>query len=313
MERMALGCLRWVVLWTSAGVALAQPLRVYSEFQRIDPFGSVVAVDKAVRPREILSPAVLRNAFASFHLAVNVPAGVQYSLFVGQNPDRTAAPAFYKELYTRRGEAWIPDGLEKLSISEQGLVAEAGRQVPGQTTVAYWLDLWIPPDAKIGRFRFEVQLNVGEEWFIYPMEVRVLTPVLAGPADPSGALAPIEVSAAASAASVLRGYVCGAGQPAAEGPLTIRRLIRRNARQDQRLARWLEPKLGKDVLIAEILQPLLPEAQIQAWCHSPLFPPELGAEWYLPVRDHLYRTADLAASGSDPGVKITITPVKPQP
>jgi hypothetical protein len=31
------------------------------------------------------------------------------------------------------------------------------------------------------------------------------------------------------------------------------------------------------------------------------------------VRDYLYRTADLAASGSDPGVKITITPVKPEP
>jgi hypothetical protein len=310
---MALGCLRWIVLWTSAGVALAQTVKVYSEFQRIDPFGSVVAVDKAVRPREILSPAALRNALASFHLAVNVPAGVQYSLFVGQNPDRTAVPAFYKELYTRLGAAWIPDRLEKLSISEQGLVAEAARQVPGQTTVAYWLDLWIPPDAKTGRVRFEVQLNIGEEWVIYPLEVRVLTPVLAGPADPSGALAPIQASAAASAASVLRGYVCGAGKPEAEGPLTIRRLIRRNARQDLRLVRGLEPKLGKDVLIAEMLQSLILQTQIQAWCQSPVFPPDLGAEWYLRVRDRLYRAADLAASGSDPEVKITITPVKPQP
>lgn len=310
---MALGFLRWVALWAAAGVAGAQPVRVYSEFQRLDPFGEVVAADKAVRPREVVSPAAVRNAFASFHVAVNLPASVQYWLFVGQNPDRTVVPTLYKQLYARLGAAWIPDGLEKLSISGEGLVADVARQVPGQTTVTYWLDLWIPPDTKVERFRFEVQLNAGEDWVIYPMEVRVLNPVLAPPADRSGGLAPIGASVASSAASVLRNYVCGAGKPEAEGTLTIRRLIRRNARQDQALARWLEPKLGKSVLIAEMLLPLAPNTEVQAWCQSPVFPKELGAEWYLRVRDYLYRTADLAASGTDPGVKITITPVKPEP
>lgn len=310
---MALGVLRWVALWTAAGAAVAQPVKVYSEFQRIDPFGNIVAADKAVRPREILSPAVVRNAFASFHVVVSQPSGVEYSLFLGQNPDRTAVPTVYKEVYTRVGAAWIPDGLEKLSVNGQGLVGKVARQVPGQATVSYWLDLWIPANAKFGRLRFEVQLNVGEDWTIYPMEVRVLDPVLAPAGERSGRLAPIEASAASSAASVLSSYLCGSGQPEAEGALSIRRLIRRNARQDQALARWLEPKLGRHVLMAGLLGPLSPDTQLEAWCRAPVFPKELGAEWYLRIRDYLHRTADLIATGAKPTVKITVTPVKPQP
>jgi hypothetical protein len=216
------------------------------------------------------------------------------------------------KVYTRVGTAWIPDGLEKRSVNEQGLVGAVARQVPGQTAVSYWLDLWIPAAAKVGRFRFEMQLSVGEAWMVYPMEVRVPSPVLASAGERSGSLAPIGASAATSAASVLNSYLCGAGKPEAEGALSIRRLIRRNARQDQALAGWLEPKLGRSNLIAGLLQPLSPDTELEAWCRSPALPKELGAEWYLRVRDYLYRTAELMATGAKPAVKITVTPVKPE-
>ena len=55
------------------GPVLAQSLRVVSEFQRFDPFGNVVPVDHTGEPREILSPALARNAFASFHVIVTIP------------------------------------------------------------------------------------------------------------------------------------------------------------------------------------------------------------------------------------------------
>ena len=47
----------------AAGAAAQAPsLRVYSELQRVDPFGKLVSADapsrSGVRPREILSPAV---------------------------------------------------------------------------------------------------------------------------------------------------------------------------------------------------------------------------------------------------------------
>lgn len=84
--------------------APAQTIRVYSEFQRIDPFGKVVAADAgaAVQPREILSPAVVRNAFASFHVAVTAPVGTEFTLYEGQNPEGSFRVSVYKEVFARR-------------------------------------------------------------------------------------------------------------------------------------------------------------------------------------------------------------------
>jgi hypothetical protein len=91
--------------------ASAQSLRVYSEFQRIDPFGAVVAVDRAERPREILSPALARNAHATFQAVISVPSGSQYSLYVAQNPEDAVRVTAYLPTFVKRGETWIPDGL----------------------------------------------------------------------------------------------------------------------------------------------------------------------------------------------------------
>ena len=52
---------------------LLPELEIYSEFQRVDPFGRIISNDRAQRPREILSPAIPRNGFASFHIVVTAP------------------------------------------------------------------------------------------------------------------------------------------------------------------------------------------------------------------------------------------------
>src|ERR1700733_6174718 len=66
-----------------SGAAWAQPLSVYSEFARINASGEVTAPET---PREILSPALVRNGFTSFQVVVQAPADRQWWLFVGQNP-----------------------------------------------------------------------------------------------------------------------------------------------------------------------------------------------------------------------------------
>ena len=164
-----------------AAGAWAQSLRVYSEFQRIDPFGAVVAADRAERPREILSPAVARSAYATFQVVVTVPAGSQFSLYVAQNPEDAVRVTAYLPTFVKLGNAWIPDGLEPLRLSEVHQVLNPVRQVPGQTVTVVWLDLWVAPDAPVRRTRFEVQLFVGEQWIIYPMELRIIAPVVPAP------------------------------------------------------------------------------------------------------------------------------------
>ena len=275
-----------LVFATLLAAGQAQSVKIYSEFQRIDPFGAVVAADRAERPREILSPALARNAYATFQAVVTVPEGQQYGLFIAQNPDDAVRPTAYKPVYVKRGEAWIPDALEPLTISDAGQVAAFAHQVPGQTVTVVWIDMWVAPNATVRRTRFEVQLNVGEQWIIYPMELRIISPMIPASSGALEPLAPLEASAAGTAAAPLRAYACAIEETSEEGPLTIRRLIRRNARQDMALAR----SLGRPALATEILT-ALGAADRTKWCEAPSGPPQLGAEWYLRVRDYLYGTA----------------------
>ncbi len=257
-----------------ACAACAQPVRVYSEFQRVDPLGRVVAADRAETPREILSPGLARNAFASFLIAVTPPPGRTYSLFIAQNPVNAVKVSIYRAGFVRSGASSIPDTLGPLTISAEGLVDGRVTPVPGQSTQVFWLDLWVAEDAPVRRTRLEVQLHDGERWTIYPLELRTLELRVPRAAGPLEALAPLDASSAESARAVL----CGGGGGGSEGPLTIRQMIRRNARQDAALARTLAKEE-----VAEGLRP---------WCHSPA-PPALGAEWYLQARGFLYRAAML--------------------
>jgi len=62
---------------------LGAALSVYSEFAQIDAPACHCSGD----PREILSPAVVRNGFTSF---VEAPAETKWWLFVGQNPENSS-------------------------------------------------------------------------------------------------------------------------------------------------------------------------------------------------------------------------------
>src|SRR2546428_82444 len=83
----------------ACGLLPAQELKVWSEFQRIDPFGEVVAVDRVEHPREILSPAVARNAFVSFHVAVTVPENTPSFLYLQQNPEWLKITMYKEEFH----------------------------------------------------------------------------------------------------------------------------------------------------------------------------------------------------------------------
>jgi len=129
----------------------SQPLRVYSEFAKIDATGKVTA---PAEPREILSPAIARNAFSSFQVVVDVPQGTSYQLYVAQNPENSVEVTLYRE-----------NG-DKLERVEQ--------PVSGNSTQVFWMDLWTARDAPVARIKVEPQLHVNNDWVIYPMEARVV-------------------------------------------------------------------------------------------------------------------------------------------
>jgi hypothetical protein len=72
-------------------------------------------------------------------------------------------------------------------------------------------------------------------------------------------------------------------------------MIRRDVRQDVRWARTVDAKSRPDLLGGMLNA--LGASDLKAWCQAPAAPPKpaTGAEWYLRVRDLLYRARPLPA------------------
>jgi hypothetical protein len=276
-------CFFFVVLLASA--LRAQSLDIYPEFRRVDPFGAVVAADRALAPREVLSPAVARNGFASFHIVVSLPPKETYLLYVAPNPLNACRVALYKEHFVKTSQGWIPDTLVEVThLPDFGVMPDPDDNIEGQNTRLYLLDLWIPPNADVARFRVEVQLKVAD-WIIRPMEVRVMPARI--PAIPTAdagklpSLPAVQQGADFPALQVVREYLSRAPLRLGPQPLTLRGIIRRNAIQDVALAASMDPAIaGPDVVERRVIDLL--------WNNFRFVPHVFGAEWYLRLRDFLY-------------------------
>jgi hypothetical protein len=260
----------------------AQSVKVYSEFQRIGPDGAVIAADRQERSREILSPAVARNAYASYHVVLSAPAGAAFTLHFAQNPDNAVHATFYREIHDAAG---VPDRLERIELPLESKIDEGGR------SLVLWMDLWVDADAPVRRVRVEPQVWIGDRWIIYPMEVRVFPNIVPESVKDSAELPPASAPADAFALGPLRAMLCGPGEPAATPGPTIRRMIHRNARQDAALAGAFAKVLGRET-VAKRLATEAGIPDLEAWCsaeRSARPPGAAGPEWYLKLRDRLVR------------------------
>ena len=263
-----------------AAVAIAAPafchdIRVYSEFTRTDPFGEIVPPDRGAPPREILSPAIPRNAFSGFHIVITGNPGDAFTLHVGQNPENAVRITVYRETYVRSASAWIPDGVTRVDLPYAG---KLGPEIPGQTAQAFWMDLWVDPGAPVRRIKVEPDVFMDGRWIRYPMEVRVME--ASAPGAVSGRardLPPVSAPSDASAHAAL----CGAllSDTDAGAPVTIRAMIARDARQDAAIA-------GGRERLAQLAGAERPD-----WC-SKHVPQTSGPEWFLRVRDRIYRASE---------------------
>ena len=208
-----------------AAILPGQEIKVTSEFQRIDPFGQIVAADRVEQPREILSPAVARNAWASFHVSVTIPEGVPAYVYVQQNPEWFDVK-LYKEEYAQTDSGWIPDRLREMMLPCLTVLPQAENPIPRQTAVAYWLDIWVPEKTEVGRMRMQLLLNVRERWLMYPMEIRVMpavVPKIAAGAEKGSIRALMRRNAAQyEALAKAMGVSPPPPGPGPEGPLKVR-------------------------------------------------------------------------------------------
>jgi hypothetical protein len=232
---------------------------------------------------------VVRNAYASFHIAITTTSRESYFLNVQTNPPDVAPWALHEQHFVQAGDAWIPDLLVKARYPFFGVMPNPDQRIPGQTTRVYLLDVWVPAELQESAFRLEVLAKVGYVR-VAPLEVRVLPVVVPerAAADKAYALPAAEEPASAAARAVLDAYLEGRDL-SGPGPLnSVRAAIARNALQDVALAKRLEARLGRRAIV-ESIRSLLPEHQGQA----------SGAEWYLRVRDYLYREAATTGGARD--------------
>jgi hypothetical protein len=192
-----------LLLWTPV---IAQSLRVYSEFAQINAKGEVTA---PAEPREILSPAIVRNGFTSFQIVVQVESETPYRFHIGENPEHAVRVTLYRE----SGEK-----LEPVELPYEGT-----------STQVFWMDLWTDRDAPVRRIKIEPQLttaNLKGDWIIYPMEVRVMDAAIQGGRSSSNNETPL----------------CAPNAKSSEEP-TISGMHLRNWRQDTALTRQF-PEAG---------------------------------------------------------------------
>ncbi|HEY1755672.1 MAG TPA: hypothetical protein VGG72_09780 [Bryobacteraceae bacterium] len=185
----------------------AQPLSVYSDLAQIDGLAKVTAPET---PREILSPALVRNGFNSFQVVVEAPAEAKWWLFVGQNPENAVKVTLYREL---------AGSLEPVDLPYQS----SGTQV-------LWMDLWVEGERPIQRIKVEPELYLNDDWVTYPIEGRVMEArVPLGP--PLSAQSPRQ-----NPWALMRGDVCHVPGDFSSGPgPSLEGLRFRNVQQDLRL------------------------------------------------------------------------------
>ncbi len=255
-----------------ATTCTAAEIRVFSELARVGLDGEVIAADRGTntKPREILSPAIARNAFSSFHVHVDVTHAQKWTFFVGQNPDKALDVTLYREVFENGG----PARLEPVS-----------QPVEGTGPAVIWMDLWAARNATVQRVKIEPEMQVEgvADWITYPMEVRVQSAIAREPLSAGPPTTTPGTKADAAGIAMLTGWLCRGRmegvRPEDRTSLSVQAFLARNAAQDSVLMKaldderwlWLQTKAESRA----------------AWCKSPARPPGASAEWYLRIRDHV--------------------------
>ena len=148
-------------------------LEAWPEYLRPDPFGGVVAADRRASPG-VLSLAGARGGYVSFHLVVKLPEGGPYS--VRFELDDGIEADLFREWYHFNADdrSYHPDALIPAPMPYESRLPEPDNRIEKQTAQAFWVDVWIAPDARPGGVRGKATLDAGGRQTTLPLELEVL-------------------------------------------------------------------------------------------------------------------------------------------
>jgi hypothetical protein len=154
---------------------LAAELQVQPEYLRTAPDGEIVPADRAAASQA--RPSVLaaaRMGYVSLQVIAKLAAPGEYSLEL--TPASGLQVDVFREWYHSldREKAYYPDALDPVRMPYGSRLPEPDNRIPGQKAQAFWVDVWIPGNARPGDYRLQFRLKSPEGAAEVTVPIRVL-------------------------------------------------------------------------------------------------------------------------------------------
>ena len=189
MRRLPVPFLFLLLIVASGQCLLAADLEALPEFLRSDPFGSIVGPDRSgselalslYGPQHRVILTGCRGGYVSFHLVVKLPSPGTYTLDVGiPDPTNKVQVDLFREWFhfTDSDKHYYPDGLIPVHSIYSSRLPEPDNEIPKQTAQAFWVDVYIAPDAHPGFRSGRANLKAGSKIITLPIQLTVLASVI---------------------------------------------------------------------------------------------------------------------------------------
>ena len=185
---------RFVLLFLIAiysRVLLARDLQALPEFLRSDPFGAIVAPDRSgadlasslygAKHQVVLTGC--RGGYVSFHLVVKLPSPSTYTLDVTiPDPTNKVQIDLFREWFhfTDSDKRYYPDALIPVHATYISRLPEPDNRITKQTAQAFWVDVYVAPDTRLGIFSGTAKLKANSKITTLPIQLTVLACVIPG-------------------------------------------------------------------------------------------------------------------------------------
>ena len=176
---------------TYSQVLLAADLDALPEFLRSDPFGAIVAPDRSgadlasslygAKHQVVLTGC--RGGYVSFHLVVKPPSPSTFTLDVTiPDPTNKVQIDLFREWFhfTDSDKRYYPDALIPVHATYSSRLPEPDNRIPKQTAQAFWVDVYVAPDTRLGIFSGTAKLKANSKITTLPIQLTVLACVIPG-------------------------------------------------------------------------------------------------------------------------------------
>ena len=157
------------------------------QFLRPDPFGGVVRADRdsaaaanAAQKGHRLSLDCPRGGYASFHLMVQTARPGEYSLDLQliDHSGKIQADLYREWFHRLHSGDYYPDALVPVRVPHRSRLPDPDNKIANQTVQAFWVDIWVPPDAEPGDYSGRATLEAAGTRRTLELHLKVLPAVV---------------------------------------------------------------------------------------------------------------------------------------